>query len=223
MHGDAESIEQKPSTTTIYSYLRSFIFEPTPPTVTIQAIRFPANGHPPHLLPLRTTTSYIHFGACKLPMPDLQLDQKLVDWKPRPEYGYSQPLIVVDTQRYPTSPPSCHGLYMCFFQLASKDLQAHRNVPPNIISHEHEESYYYTAGVLYGDVFLVKVIGPSGEDWPEYNCLWYDWLMYDWAGYEDVPPDFLELDFMQEYFSNGKRRERMNHPVINRFSDVEYE
>lgn len=203
---------------------------PPPPSTTTQVIRLPADGSAPHLLPLSTVpTEYMYFvfkkweadpsdstGRSELTEHrDTGIIQK---WKWDPKIARRSRFVLPDVRPYwkepvawkqhhyflftiddgCTSSPVCHGTYIIWYSFALNYVPAHQNVPPRLQTHRVGSEWH---DLWYGDVFLMKVADKYGIQ------------SNGWAVYDHIPPEFLHLDIMQEYFSEANRRNRINHPI----------
>lgn len=203
---------------------------PPPPSTTIQVIRLPADGSAPHLLPLSTVpTEYMYFvfknwesdskDNTGLAEPTEHHDTNSKHaWERDPKIARRSRFVLPDVRSYwkepvawrqhdyilftiddrCTSSPLCRGTYILWYSFAFNYLPTHQNVPPSLKHHITGSEWH---DLWHGDVFLMKVadkygIGSNG-----------------WAVYEDIPLEFLHLDFMQKYFNEANRKERINHPI----------
>ncbi|KAK4138390.1 hypothetical protein BT67DRAFT_8088 [Trichocladium antarcticum] len=146
---------------------------PAPTPVTIRGIRFPADGSPPHLLPLTTTARGVAGGpdASFGHVPDLR-----AWWGTKRAWRWRD----VETFRLERQPlPRCDGLYVLFY---SFDLDA---LPENV---SFPQAVYGRERYFAGDAFAVKLKGDElnsavGED--------------GWAVWDDVPAEILSLPVMR--------------------------
>ncbi|CAK7207245.1 hypothetical protein SEUCBS139899_010055 [Sporothrix eucalyptigena] len=139
---------------------------PPPKLQTIQAIRFPANNSPPHLVQLTTTTDSVKDSGVDGfwgHVPDLR-----VYWKTERAWIWRD----IDTFRFD------NGLYIVYFSFDLEALPSNTNFPVGPFGRER---------AFAGDAFVVRIQGTQiGEDLGEDG----------WAVWEDVPSDILELPIM---------------------------
>ncbi|KAE8346430.1 hypothetical protein BDV24DRAFT_123844 [Aspergillus arachidicola] len=150
----------------MWAYIQEFLFGPTPPSVTITGARFPADGSPPHLVSLNTTSQGVSEGPDSFlhHVPDLRSFWKTSRaWKWRDINRFN-----LENQPF----PNCNGVYMLFFSFDLDELPLHKNV----VGPLGERS-------AAGDAFVVKL---KSHEYGENG----------WAEYDDVSPEFLELPIM---------------------------
>ncbi|KAK3332984.1 hypothetical protein B0T19DRAFT_483118 [Cercophora scortea] len=146
---------------------------PLPTPVTINGIRFPADGSPPHLLPLTTTSSIASSGGPDAPwghVPDLR-----AFWK-TPQAWQWRDIDIFRLENQPIS--SCNGLYVVFFSFDLGALPENNNFPQRLFGRRR---------AFAGDAFIVRLKGgqigeEAGED--------------GWAVWVDVPEEVLGLPVM---------------------------
>lgn len=158
----------------MWSYLRSLVVperstQPEPSPVTINGIRFPADGSKPHMLSLTTTTDGVSDGhdACWGHIPDLR-----AFWKTRQAWMWRD----IETFRLENQPiADCNGLYVIYFSFDLESLPLNHNFPIGLTGRER---------AFAGDAFVVKIQGTQiGEDLGEDG----------WAAWIDVPLDIMDL------------------------------
>jgi hypothetical protein len=158
---------------------------PTKPTLTtIKGIRFPADGTPPHVVPLTTMIPSAdgHADCAWGHVPDLRSFWKTEQpwpWslsKPDPAWQ-KRDFCIFRMDHQPLS--SCNGLYVVFFSYDTATLPQHSYFP---------EAIFQRRLRLAGDTFVVKLQGTEiGEDLGKDG----------FAAWLDVPEEILTLPVMK--------------------------
>ncbi|KAE8166633.1 hypothetical protein BDV40DRAFT_296418 [Aspergillus tamarii] len=151
----------------MWAYIQESLFGPAPTSVSIIAARFPADGSPPQLVSLNTTSQGVSDGPDSFlyHVPDLRRF-----WKTSRAWKWRD----IDSFTLKNQPvPNCNGMYIVFFSFDLDELPLHKNFPPGPLGVRH----------FAGDAFVVKL---KPHEYGENG----------WADYDDVSPEFLELPIM---------------------------